>query len=178
MPSPWNPDLPLRAFDFAAKAHAGQKIPASELPYLLHVTSVFAEVANVLAREDGFDGDLAVACAILHDVIEDTEVEPSDLGAEFGPEVLRGVVALSKDPKLPKGEAMADSLRRVLAEPKSVWIVKLADRIVNLAPAPAHWTGPRKRHYREEALHILEALGEASPHLAKRMARRIETYLV
>ena len=73
---------------------------------------------------------------------------------------------------------MTDSLRRIRLEPRSIWIVKLADRIVNLAPAPAHWTGPRKRQYREDALQILEALGEASPHLAKRMARKIETYLV
>lgn len=178
MSSPWSPDVHLRALAFAAKAHAGQKVPGTENPYFLHVTSVFAEVAATLAREDGIDGDLAVACALLHDVIEDTEIDPADLEAEFGAPVLRGVVALSKDPKLPQPERMADSLRRIHAQPKAIWIVKLADRIVNLAPPPSNWTGPRKRAYRDEALQILESLGDASPHLAARMARRIQTYLV
>jgi (p)ppGpp synthase/HD superfamily hydrolase len=51
--------------------------------------------------------------------------------------VISGVAALTKDETLPsKQEQMIDSLKRLKFEPKCVQMVKLADRITNLAPAP------------------------------------------
>jgi (p)ppGpp synthase/HD superfamily hydrolase len=54
--------------------------------------------------------------------------------------------------------------------------VKLADRITNLAPPPAHWDAARISRYREEARQILDALGPAHEPLAQRLSRRIAEY--
>jgi GTP diphosphokinase / guanosine-3',5'-bis(diphosphate) 3'-diphosphatase len=71
---------------------------------------------------------------------------------------------------------MADSLRRIKLQPREVWLVKLADRIVNLQPPPEHWQADKIAAYRAEARVILAALGEASPLLAARLAEKIEAY--
>jgi len=86
------------------------------------------------------------------------------------------VQALSKDPALAKDVAMADSLRRIALQPREVRMVKLADRITNLAPPPAKWTTDRRRSYRDEAIAIHAALGDASPLLAERLLGRIDAY--
>ncbi|NTU80585.1 MAG: bifunctional (p)ppGpp synthetase/guanosine-3',5'-bis(diphosphate) 3'-pyrophosphohydrolase, partial [Chloroflexales bacterium] len=90
--------------------------------------------------------------------------------------VADGVLALSKDEALPKDERMPDSLRRIQAQPHAVWLVKLADRIVNMQPPPKHWQGDKIAAYKDEAHAILAALGAASPLLAARLAAKIEAY--
>ncbi len=71
---------------------------------------------------------------------------------------------------------MSDSLRRILEQPPKIWMVKLADRITNLQPQPLHWTQDKIIRYREEAIVIYEALKDASPFLASRLAGKIESY--
>lgn len=172
----WSPDLYLRAVTFAARAHLTQKLPGSELPYLAHVVSVAAEVMQAIAREPLADPDLAVACALLHDTIEDCGVSESTLAAEFGRPVADGVLALSKDPALPKEQAMADSLRRIQQQPREVWFVKLADRINNLKDPPHYWSSAKISAYGAEALVIADALGSASPWLLARLRAKIAAY--
>jgi (p)ppGpp synthase/HD superfamily hydrolase len=166
-------DRYVAALRFAATRHAGQKVPGTELPYVVHVVSVAAEVIAALPVGDP---DLAVACALLHDTIEDTSTTRAEVEAAFGPAVAAGVQALSKDAALPKAEQMADSLRRIRAQPHEVWMVKLADRITNLAPPPSYWNTDKKRRYRDEAYEIASALGAASPALDARLRARAEAY--
>lgn len=172
----WSLDLYHRAARFAARAHLGQKVPGGELPYLLHVTQVAAEVIGALAVEAVDRPDLAVACALLHDVVEDTAVTADAVAVAFGPDVAAGVASLSKDPGLPKGQAMADSLRRIRLQPREVWLVKLADRIVNLEPPPHYWGPDKIARYRDEAGTIADALGDASAYLAARLRARMTRY--
>jgi (p)ppGpp synthase/HD superfamily hydrolase len=61
-------DRYIDALTFAARAHSEQKTPMG-LPYLVHVTSVTMEVMAALRSEPGSDEDLAVTCALLHDVV-------------------------------------------------------------------------------------------------------------
>lgn len=172
----WAPDIYNQAYRFAALAHQGQTVPGSALPYITHVSLVSMEVIAALIEEPGRDETLAVQCALLHDVLEDTSITYDQLCAEFGEAVANGVLALSKDIHLAKADQMADSLRRIQQQPPEVWIVKLADRIVNLQPQPAHWTPEKITRYREEAQQILGALAAASPVLAKRLAEKIAHY--
>ncbi|KAB8141025.1 bifunctional (p)ppGpp synthetase/guanosine-3',5'-bis(diphosphate) 3'-pyrophosphohydrolase [Chloroflexia bacterium SDU3-3] len=176
MSAPWSPESYHAAYRFAAEAHLGQRFPGTELPYLLHVGSVAMEVMTALVAEPSHDADLAVQCALLHDVLEDTEVTPRQLGEQFGEAVLHGVQALSKNPALLKDEQMPDSLRRIQQQPSAVWLVKLADRICNLERPPSYWTEARRRGYRAEAREIHQALASASPALGARLALRIEQY--
>jgi (p)ppGpp synthase/HD superfamily hydrolase len=171
--STWNPDLVEQAWRLAAEAHHGQCFPDTELPYLLHLGQVTMELMAALATEPVDQPDLAVQCAILHDVVEDTGYPRERLAECFGPAVAAGVEALTKNSSLPKERQMADSLARIVAQPREVGMVKLADRITNLQPAPPSWTRERAAAYLEEARLILRHLAPCSPCLAGRLAERI-----
>jgi (p)ppGpp synthase/HD superfamily hydrolase len=172
----WSQDRYNAALRFAAEVHRGQTVPGTELPYLMHLASVAMETIAGCAAEPALDADLAVQCALLHDSIEDAGVAEATLAARFGPGVAAGVAALSKRPDLAKAEAMRDSLERIRRQPHAVWAVKLADRIINLQPPPAHWTAAKIGGYRDEARVILDALAPASAYLSHRLAAKIETY--
>jgi (p)ppGpp synthase/HD superfamily hydrolase len=170
------PELYVDALRFAADRHHGQIVTGTGLPYLVHVVSVAAEVIAALGRERFAAPDLAVQCALLHDTLEDTATTEVELTAHFGGAVTAGVRALTKDAALPKAARMGDSLRRIQAQPHEVWIVKLADRITNLAPPPDSWSREKRVAYGEEAGEILRALAPASLYLADRLAARITDY--
>lgn len=176
MSSSFSRDLYMRAWHFAAARHNGQKVPGSELPYITHVGAVAMEVLATIAIDDVPSPDLAVACALLHDTVEDTETTTDQIADAFGIAVADGVRALSKDKALPKAEQMTDSLRRIQEQPREIWIVKLADRAVNMEPAPAHWSMDKRRTYQQQAITILEQLGSASPSLAARLREKIARY--
>jgi (p)ppGpp synthase/HD superfamily hydrolase len=169
-------DLCRGALQFAASAHAGQQVPGTERPYVVHVTEVALEVMSAALLEPGCNVTLTILCALLHDVIEDTATPYEIIAQRWGSVVADGVRALSKSPSESKNDAMADSLRRIREQPHEVWMVKLADRIVNLQPPPAHWTHEKMTAYRIEAMHILDVLGEASPFLAARLSSEIAKY--
>jgi (p)ppGpp synthase/HD superfamily hydrolase len=188
----YDPERYVRLLRFAARRHAGQTMPRGrdgvDYPYLVHVTSVTAEIIAILPH-DQIDAELAIGCAFLHDTIEDSADTAADkqaladeIAREFGEPIRDGVVALTKRDQmdngtpLPKPDRMADSLRRIREEPYAVWAVKLADRITNLAPPPSHWDAAKCAAYRAEAQVILDTLGEACAPLAERLRARIEAY--
>jgi (p)ppGpp synthase/HD superfamily hydrolase len=168
----YSPDRYVAALRFAAERHRAQLVPGSELPYVVHVVTVAAELIAALAPGD--DADLAVCAALLHDTIEDTGTTRDELVAAFGARVADGVQALSKDKAA--SDAMADSLQRIRTQPREIWMVKLADRIANLAPPPAAWSRDKCRAYREQAIAIADALGAASASLDERLRTRIASY--
>jgi (p)ppGpp synthase/HD superfamily hydrolase len=172
----WSQDTYIEAYWFAANAHRGQTVPGTDLPYIIHPTLVALEVIAALDLEPGQNEDLAVQCALLHDVIEDSDVGLEQIRAGFGEAVAKGVLALSKDESLAKELRLEDSLRRIRLESREVWMVKLADRITNLRPPPQFWTGEEIARYREEALRIYETLKDASPALSTRLKARIDAY--
>jgi (p)ppGpp synthase/HD superfamily hydrolase len=192
----FSPDRYVMALEFAARRHVievpltadpkrtksavmvrmPQSIPGSEMPYVVHVASVAAEVIAALPATPLADPELAVMCALLHDTIEDTETTHAHVAAAFGAKVADGVQALSKNGALPKGEQMADSLRRIKLQSYEVWVVKLADRIVNLATPPDYWTREKRVSYRDEAIVIADALGAASAALDARIREKVKAY--
>lgn len=179
--TPWPATLAedwLAAWHFAAQVHNAQRVPGTDLPYLKHLGMVAMEIFSAHAVAPVGDLGLAVRCAILHDTIEDQSVRHEELVDRFGPAVEDGVLALSKSPDLPKAEAMTDSLRRIQAQPREVWCVKLSDRISNLHTAPDHWTPEKCATYRAEAQQILDALGPAHAVLAERLAAKIAAYSI
>jgi (p)ppGpp synthase/HD superfamily hydrolase len=172
----WSQETYLKAFRFAAHAHLGQMVPGTDLPYIMHLSFVSMEVIAALNIEKEHDENLAVQCAILHDVIEDTDATYEKVKAEFGEAAANGIVALSKNKTLEKHLQLEDSLRRIRQQPHEVWIVKLADRITNLQPPPSYWTKDKIAQYREEAIQIHASLRESSPMLSSRLLAKIEAY--
>lgn len=120
-----------KAFLFAGKVHAPQKRETGE-PYVVHtisVTSILAEMQIDLAT---------LSAALLHDVLEDTEITAPELAAVFGEEVLTlvdGVTKLGKLPFMSVEGYQAENLRKmfiVMARDIRVVLIKLADRLHNM----------------------------------------------
>src|ERR1022692_3513806 len=114
-----NQDLLERAIACAVGAHAGQKYPSPELePYILHPLRVMCAV----------DGAHARMAAVLHDVIEDTDVTLVDLqSAGYPRPVIHAVDCLTRR----DGEAYAAYIERVATDPMAT-LVKVADLRDNL----------------------------------------------
>ncbi len=174
----WDQDKQQKAWNFASHAHNGQLVPGTEIPYLNHLGNVAMEAMAAVAHNNEIkDPGLLIICAILHDTIEDTAITYDEVKKEFGAAVANGVSALSKNKTLPsKTEQMNDSLERIRQQPKEVWMVKLSDRITNLQPPPTHWNKEKIKKYQNEAMLILEKLGEANQLLAKRLQLKINNY--
>lgn len=99
--------LPLTqaAIEFASERHAGQRRPADEAPFVLHPI----EVASILERSHY--PDHVVAAAVLHDVLEDTDAQRSELEEQFGPDVANLVAIVSDDPTIADVEEQKDEVR-------------------------------------------------------------------
>ena len=169
----YSPDRYLAALRFATEKHLPQTFPGTDLPYLMHVVTVASEVIAHLPALKLDDPDLAVACALLHDTLEDTPATYDEVAGRFGRAVADGVDALTKR-NVP--DKMADSLQRIRLQPREIWVVKLADRIANMDAPPHYWTAEKRRAYREEALVIADALGSAAPVLDARLRGRVAAY--
>jgi (p)ppGpp synthase/HD superfamily hydrolase len=154
----WNQEKYQKAIAFAGFAHKNQLVPGEEYNYVVHISNVTAEIARVICIEKIGDEDLAIQCALLHDVIEDTETKAEEIKNEFGEEVLNGVLALTKNSELAKEERMADSLKRIKQIGKEIACVKMADRITNLQPPPNYWKKEKIKEYMDEAIIIYNEL--------------------
>jgi (p)ppGpp synthase/HD superfamily hydrolase len=173
----YNQDTITKAWFFASVAHKTQLYPTQNLPYITHIGNVMMEVMGVVSALK--NPELSIVCSILHDTIEDTQVSYDELVTTFGEEVANGVLALTKNEKLPtKKERMLDSLERIKEQSQDVWLVKMADRIANLGKPPLHWKKEKIEAYRDEAKLILEHLKQSNELLAQRLAKKIEEYQV
>ena len=117
-----------RAFQVASRAHASQKRQSGE-PYITHPVAV----AQILA-ELGL-GPRAIAAALLHDTVEDTDYSLEQLTAEFGDEVAMLVDGVTKLDKVKYGDAaQAETVRKMIVAMSKdirVLLIKLADRLHN-----------------------------------------------
>lgn len=126
-------DLKLinKAYNLAKEAHEGQFRDSGE-PYILHPVSVAEILVNL-----GMDTESIVA-ALLHDVVEDTEVTLEEVEKEFSKTIamlVDGVTKLGRIPFSSKEERQAENIRKMLlamSEDVRVIIIKLCDRLHNL----------------------------------------------
>ncbi len=124
-------DIVERAYNYAFKAHYGQKRVSGE-DYIVHPL----EVAKILA-ELNMD-NITIAAGILHDVIEDTKCTYEDCKSLFGEEIamlVDGVTKLGRLEYKTKEEQQAESLRKMfiaMAKDIRVVLIKLADRLHNM----------------------------------------------
>lgn len=137
-----------KAHDFGAKMHSGQ-VRSSGEPYIYHPLAV----ARILA-EMRLDAQ-TIAAAILHDVIEDTEITKAQLAADFGEDVAElvdGVSKLAKVEGMSRAEQQAESFRKLLlavTQDIRVILIKLADRLHNMRTLGAMIPEKRRRKAKE-----------------------------
>ncbi|MBC7005451.1 bifunctional GTP diphosphokinase/guanosine-3',5'-bis pyrophosphate 3'-pyrophosphohydrolase [Photobacterium sp. BZF1] len=137
-----------QAYLVARDAHEGQTRSSGE-PYIIHPIAV----ARILA-EMRLDYETLMA-ALLHDVIEDTDVTKDDLDSRFGSTVAELVDGVSKLDKLKfrdRKEAQAENFRKMImamAHDIRVILIKLADRTHNMRTLGALRPDKRRRIARE-----------------------------
>ncbi len=121
----------ISAYEFAAKAHEGQKRSSGQA-YIIHPLAVAYTLLEL-----GMDTD-TICAALLHDVVEDTPATLDDLKKRFGQDVamlVDGVTKLSKIPVFTKEEQQAKNIRKILlamSQDIRVMIIKLCDRLHNM----------------------------------------------
>jgi GTP pyrophosphokinase len=126
-------ELLRHAYVFSANRHQGQVRRSGE-DYLVHPLTV----ASILAEME-LD-EVAIAAGLLHDILEDTDSTAEELEAEFGEDVARLVVALTKISTFESSYASqeateAENFRRLLLasmDDVRVILIKLADRLHNM----------------------------------------------
>lgn len=139
-----------RAKDFADVAHGAQRY--GDHPYVYHLQKVY----NVLLQFKVGTEELLCA-AILHDVLEDTPTNFSDVFRAFGPEVAELVYAVTDELGRNRGERHAKTLPKIKAMPLAVTL-KLADRIANVEHSIDTMDVGKLSMYRREHQEFKEAL--------------------
>jgi GTP pyrophosphokinase len=119
------------AFEMSADAHKDMRRKSGE-PYIIHPLAV----AQIVAAEIGL-GPTAVICALLHDVVEDTELTVDDIKREFGTTVSQIVDGLTKIKGVfdVTSSSQAENFRKILltmADDMRVILIKIADRLHNM----------------------------------------------
>ncbi|MCR5658812.1 MAG: RelA/SpoT family protein [Bacteroidales bacterium] len=119
-----------KAFYFAVEAHKDQRRRSGE-PYIYHPI----EVATIAASDIGL-GRTSIICALLHDVVEDTQYTLDDIKEMFGEKVSRVVDGLTKFDNLEGAEsAQAENFKKVISSLSydiRVVLIKLSDRLHNM----------------------------------------------
>lgn len=141
-----------KAFQFASRAHEGQKRLSGE-PYITHSLAVAERLMTLKP-------DLAtIQAALLHDVPEDTSVSLAEIENHFGPEVAQ---LLSGMPKIGKiryrgDEQNIEDLKKLflaISKDMRVALIKLCDRLHNLETLHYHQCPEKRRRIASETLYI------------------------
>ena len=136
------------AIEFGRAAHQGQKRHSGD-PYISHPIAV-ARILTTLRLDVQ-----AISAALLHDVVEDTEVTAEQVGEKFGKPVAELVDGLSKLDRIQfetREDAEAENFRKMLlamARDVRVILIKLADRLHNMRTLESMPHDKRERIARE-----------------------------
>jgi GTP diphosphokinase / guanosine-3',5'-bis(diphosphate) 3'-diphosphatase len=121
-----------KAFNLAVTAHKDMRRKSGE-PYIYHPI----EVARIVAGEIGL-GETSIVCALLHDVVEDTNYTLDDIRQMFGDKVARiidGLTKIKEQLDNTTASAQAENFRKMiltLSDDVRVILIKLADRLHNM----------------------------------------------
>jgi len=144
------------AFEVADSAHSEQKRRSGE-PYITHPVAVAGLLADMRLDHE------TIMAALLHDVIEDTEITQEDLAEQFGATVAELVEGVSKLDKLnfdSKEEAQTENYRKMImamVQDIRVILIKLADRTHNMRTI-GHLRPDKRRRIARETLEIYAPL--------------------
>jgi len=130
MMQPWEKHV----YEFAKKAHEGQKYSDNEDYFETHILSVVALVKQVT------NSTTMITTAYLHDVIEDTDISYRDLQEHFAYPIPEWVLELTKERR--------NNFPRL--KTKECIIIKFADRLSNLSRMEI-WDDDRQRRYLDKS---------------------------
>ncbi|MFI5170912.1 MAG: RelA/SpoT family protein [Chitinophagales bacterium] len=144
------------AFEMAVDAHKNMRRKSGE-PYIIHPL----KVAQIVVNEMGL-GATAAICALLHDVVEDTELTLDDIKREFGIKVAKIIDGLTKVSGVfdLTSSIQAENFKKLLltlADDVRVILIKIADRLHNMRTMDSM---PRKKQLKiaSETLYLYAPL--------------------
>lgn len=147
-----NSDLPalIDALALAAIQHSGQRRKdLAATPYINHPIAL----VQVLVGEGAVCDPLVLQAALLHDVLEDTDIGAATLRERFGAHLADVVLELTDDKTLPKQRRKQLQIERAAALSTAARLVRLADKICNLRDLahspPMDWSATRIDAYVE-----------------------------
>tara|TARA_B100001175_G_scaffold56856_2_gene45828 strand:+ start:11931 stop:14126 length:2196 start_codon:yes stop_codon:yes gene_type:complete len=120
-----------KAFKISLEAHKNMRRKSGE-PYILHPLTV----AQICIKELGLDST-SIICALLHDVVEDTDLSLEYLEKEFGKPVSKICDGLTKisgffSPEISKQAENFKKMILTISDDLRVILIKLADRLHNM----------------------------------------------
>jgi len=110
----------------AIRAHEGQRRKSDRTPYIIH------PFMCALKLTDHDFSDVIVSAALVHDVLEDTEVTELELRDALGDAVVDIVCVVSEKKELPWEERKKEYVEAVRKGPESAKAVSIADKIHNM----------------------------------------------
>ena len=159
------------AFEFADKAHEGQKRKSGE-PYIIHPLAV----AQIVAEELKLDSE-SIEAALLHDVIEDTPATHEEVAKLFSPtiaDLVEGVSKLTRIQYATKEDEQMENLRKMLiamSKDIRVILIKISDRLHNMRTM--EYQAPAKQ--KQKSLETMEIYAPISHRLGmQRMKWELE----
>lgn len=138
----------VAALRFAAERHRDQRRKGdTAAPYVNHLIAVL----DILWHTGQVRDPVVLTAGVLHDTIEDTDTEPTELVARFGPQVAAVVAEVTDDKRLPKERRKDLQIERAAGKSAAARHIKLADKISNvhdiLHAPPSGWPPARQRQY-------------------------------
>ncbi|MEM6537561.1 MAG: bifunctional (p)ppGpp synthetase/guanosine-3',5'-bis(diphosphate) 3'-pyrophosphohydrolase [Pseudomonadota bacterium] len=150
-------DMLNKAYVFSMKAHGGQTRKSGD-PYFTHPLAV-AKILTELKADPA-----TVATALLHDVVEDTDVSITEIEQMFGKEIaglVDGVTKLSQIELRSEASKQAENFRKLvmaMANDVRVLLVKLADRLHNMRTLHFFDNAEKRRRIALETMEIYAPL--------------------
>jgi GTP diphosphokinase / guanosine-3',5'-bis(diphosphate) 3'-diphosphatase len=164
MPALIMPEL-LEALQFAAIQHQyDRRAGYDRLPYINHLI----KVTNCLANRIGIKDEALLLAAVLHDVVEDTDVTVEQLERRFGGEVAAIVEELTDDMSLPYGKRKRLQVEQAGKLSPKARVIRLVDKASNLRDIfnyPLDWTVEKKAAYLDNAIAVAERIKGDHPKL-------------
>ena len=152
-----NLEIIFKALSFAAEKHRDQRRKDHHgSPYINHPIAL----SRVLCEEAGVTDTDTLCAALLHDTVEDTDTDPEELEAEFGPLIRAIVMEVTDDKRLPKAERKRLQILHARIISRQAKLVKLADKICNLRDVdrcpPVDWDLARRQGYFDWARQVVD----------------------
>jgi hypothetical protein len=151
----------LSAIRFASLHHASQKRKSTGEPYLNHLI----EVAQLLQFYESSSNENTLIAAVLHDILEDTEVTSIGVNYLFGNEVSTIVLELTCNSATNSDDKKIALLNQVATGSIEAQTIKLADIISNVSSLPSLWSLDRKLSYIDWCKKVAKVCSSSSERL-------------
>jgi (p)ppGpp synthase/HD superfamily hydrolase len=160
------------AYDFAAKAHVHQRrLGADAKPYINHVVDVAHWVAKAAPNKPDY-----VVVALLHDVLEDTDIGADELTQIFGRQIVAWVSEVTDNMAQTKAWIKAEQIRTAPTLSECASLVRVADKISNLSDMatcpPIGWPAQRQHDYYVWCAQVVQACPYVPPKLLQAFAEK------